>query len=694
VTKKGLLSLEGLQRENELRRAINSVVKQLVGQRSEGTPEDALAKSIVGSLKVSTDIAKPGAASSREVLNVSFQGKDVHDCNAVLSAIIAVYQEFLKDTYRNVNAETLDLIARARDVSQKEHAAKEAAYREFRRATPLLWKGKDANGTTVYQDRLFNIDGKQLALRMRQAEIKGSLSAIENALKEGRSYAELLDLVAGPPSTRDLFSPTQIAIAAPSADPPNQGRGIRETLEEQLVNLQLEERKLVNHGFGEAHPQVQAVRDRMENVRGLFSSSLAKEGNRPDQKAWIEGFVKLKVQLLNQEFSENERSEKSLAALFDVAQSDAKGATLHEIEDESQRAGIERSKLLYEGIVKRLQEIDSVKDYGGYDTQILAAPEGRLAQRKYLLVFPGAMLLGLLAGFAWGSLAELKDKSFRTAGEVRRLGLPVLGQIPFFRPTPRAALKGSTVDPTVCTYHRPASVEAEAYRGVRTVLYFARGAETLNGGGSGYIFNDGLHLARSADAQNVLQITSPSPGDGKSTLAANLAVSIAQSGKKVLLIDADFRRPKLHALFGLDNKMGLASLLASQTIPAAKAIQQTGIVGLSMLPSGVLPANPADLLTSPRLKEVLESLRREYDFVLIDTPPVLAVTDPCAVAPQVRGVLLTIRNSKNARPDADEARERLENLGANVLGVVVNCTRDLAGASSYGYGRYLSQPVG
>src|SRR5207245_190914 len=103
--------------------------------------------------------------------------------------------------------------------------------------------------------------------------------------------------------------------------------------------------------------------------------------------------------------------------------------------------------------------------------------------------------------------------------------------------------KGSTVDPMVCTFHRPDSAEAEAYRGVRTVLYFARGAETLNGAASDYIFNDGLHLARNSDAQNVLQITSPSPGAGKTTLAANLAVTIAQSGKSVLLVDADFRRP-------------------------------------------------------------------------------------------------------------------------------------------------------
>src|SRR5205807_8166306 len=148
-------------------------------------------------------------------------------------------------------------------------------------------------------------------------------------------YADLLDIVAYPPSSRDIPTPTQLALAPSTPESATAGRGFRETLEEQLVNLQLEERKLLNHGLLEAHPQVQAVRDRMASVRGLFSSAVKGE-HQPDQTNWIEGFVKLKIQLLKQEFADNERTEKSLATLFDAAQADARGATLHEIEDESQ----------------------------------------------------------------------------------------------------------------------------------------------------------------------------------------------------------------------------------------------------------------------------------------------------------------------------------------------------------------------
>jgi capsular exopolysaccharide synthesis family protein len=158
----------------------------------------------------------------------------------------------------------------------------------------------------------------------------------------------------------------------------------------------------------------------------------------------------------------------------------------------------------------------------------------------------------------------------------------------------------------------------------------------------------------------------------------------------VLLMDADFRRPRVHKYFGLSAKVGLASVIEGQ-VEAAEAIQQTAVVGLSVLPCGPRPSNPAELLTSPRFEEVLLGLKERYDFLLIDTPPLLAVSDPAVVAPRVDGVLMTIRVGRNSRPYAERAKEILAALGANVLGVVVNGVgRTRAdgyhdGAHGYGY---------
>jgi uncharacterized protein involved in exopolysaccharide biosynthesis len=151
VTDKGLLSVEGLQQVDPLRRSIRSASTYLFGEGPKGAPEHALTKSIVGSLKVSSEIAKPGATPSREVLNLSFQGKNPQDCSKVLSAVIASYQDFLGEACRSVNKETLQLVGRARDGAQKDLDSKEAAYREFRRQAPLAVEG--ASGPALQHQR-------------------------------------------------------------------------------------------------------------------------------------------------------------------------------------------------------------------------------------------------------------------------------------------------------------------------------------------------------------------------------------------------------------------------------------------------------------------------------------------------------------------------------------------------------------
>src|SRR5262249_45123621 len=155
----------------------------------------------------------------------------------------------------------------------------------------------------------------------------------------------------------------------------------------------------------------------------------------------------------------------------------------------------------------------------------------------------------------------------------RRLGMPLVGHVPFLQPhqdaVRRAAAGESVPDPLLVTFYRPKSVEAEAYRAVRTALYFSTQGE----------------------AHKIIQVTSPKKGDGKSLLIANLAISIAQSGKRVLLVDADCRRPRLHKIFNLTATSGLASVIVHpEELPAA--IQETAVPGLALLPCGPIPPNP------------------------------------------------------------------------------------------------------
>lgn len=247
----------------------------------------------------------------------------------------------------------------------------------------------------------------------------------------------------------------------------------------------------------------------------------------------------------------------------------------------------------------------------------------------------------------------------------RRLGLSIIGQVSRLVSPDKTQLQLPSLDPLLVTVHSPKTVDAEAFRGLRTSLYFSTR-------GKGH---------------QVLQITSPTGSDGKSTITANLAVAMAQSGKKVILLDADFRRPRVHKIFGLPAEgHGLASVIAGESTLEA-AVQPTLIPNLSALTCGTRPTNPAELLTSSIFQEVLEEIKKHYDLVLIDTPPLLAVSDPAVVAPRVDGVILVLRLGRFARPQAERAKDILTTLGAKMLGVVVNFVEDQKENSyRYGYG--------
>jgi len=211
------------------------------------------------------------------------------------------------------------------------------------------------------------------------------------------------------------------------------------------------------------------------------------------------------------------------------------------------------------------------------------------------------------------------------------------------------------------TVSDPRSPISEAYRTLRTNLDFA-----------------GLDRAL-----KTLVVTSAGVGEGKSTTLANLAVVSAQAGRRVILVDADLRRPTLHEIFGLDNRVGLTTAMMDEAALASPPFQATSVEGLSVLTSGPLPPNPAELMGSRRMEEVIAALARQADQVLFDTPPVVAVTDAAVLATRVDGVLLVISAGKTRREVARTAVQRLRQINARLVGTVL--TNVPLGAGFKGY---------
>lgn len=306
-------------------------------------------------------------------------------------------------------------------------------------------------------------------------------------------------------------------------------------------------------------------------------------------------------------------------------------------------------------------------------------PEHAVFPRRALNLALGVML-GLLSGLGYIWLRETMDTRIHTREDLQKLApLPMLGVIPHFTNQRwsvsgrrRAALTSGSAatDPSTAlvALAQPNGAVLEAYRSLRTNLSFA--------------LADG--------APKLVAVTSPTPGDGKSTTISNLAASLAQQKQRVLVVDGDMRRGVQHRILGGNRIPGLSELLTGRTT-AEEAIQKLSFEGvgrIDLISTGTIPPNPAELLSSPRLVDLLELLENTYDSILIDTPPIANVTDVTIIAPHVDGVVLVARGNKTEKGAVRFAMEQLLTVRAKVMGTILN-DFDTGRMSAYGtYGYY------
>ncbi len=265
-----------------------------------------------------------------------------------------------------------------------------------------------------------------------------------------------------------------------------------------------------------------------------------------------------------------------------------------------------------------------------------------------------AAVLGLLLGLGLAVLRELLDTSVKNAEDVAQVtDTPVLAGILFDSNAPKHPLL-TELDP-----HAP---RVEAFRILRTNLQF-------------------IDVDRD---KKVFVVSSSVPGEGKTTTASNIALALRDAGERTLLIDADLRRPQLAKLFGLEGSAGLTSVLLGR-IELSNAVQQHRASGLEVLTSGSLPPNPAELLQSHVMHQLLEKARSDYDVIVIDAPPLLPVTDAALIASRADGALLVVRQGSTTRDQLAHSLDRLAAVGARPLGIALNMV-PARGGRAYGYG--------
>jgi capsular exopolysaccharide synthesis family protein len=321
---------------------------------------------------------------------------------------------------------------------------------------------------------------------------------------------------------------------------------------------------------------------------------------------------------------------------------------------------VKRMQMTHTALIEQISHYQSRQQNEALtETTMYPFPPRSPASPQLVIVILGSTFIGLFFGLGTIYIIDTLDDRFRSPEELTiQLGVPVLAMVRQMEET------GGTGADSLQTFHNPNGVESEAFRTLRTAVAFS-------------------------DTSMRIMATSSEPGDGKTTVMANLAVAYAQSGKRTLLIDADMRRPGMSTLFELRGPQGLSHILKDDAeISASIEKNMTrGLVNhLDFIPSGTRPLNPTELLSGDRFPELLAWAETIYDQILIDAPPILAVTDPAIVGRVVDGVILVIRPETNKRNMVIRATEQLKAVDLNLLGVVVNRASAEFGGDEYGNG--------
>lgn len=412
-----------------------------------------------------------------------------------------------------------------------------------------------------------------------------------------------------------------------------------QSLRKQLVDSEVQLKQHLE-GYGENHPEVKQLKSAVGELQSKLDNSLrgVKKGIESEYKVAQAKFQEI---------------DKAYVAAKDLDRQSTSDE-LRPLERADRDAQEQRDLLA----VLRAKEMQKRFEYEAPRTPVEIIEVAELPTRP---VSPNMMLnillslfLGIGAGVGLAYFIEYLDTSVKTVDDVERfLGLPVLGVIP------------QKVRPL--SEQGPDSPHAEAYRVLRTNMQFA---------------NKGLH-------GGAFSVVSGGVGEGKSTTLFNLAYVCAQLGDKVLVVDSDLRRPVQHTYLGMSNRFGLTNVLMRDA-PIEETIKASSIPNLHFLPSGKLPRSSLGLLDSQRMRELVKNLKARYDYVFFDSPPIVGVSDASILASEVDGVLLVVQYRKYPRSISLRAKRMLENVGTNIVGVVLNNINILRDDYYYYYHSYYS----
>ena len=605
------------------------------------------------------------------VVSISVTTDEAELSGQILECLLAGYKEHTSMRLKSSTGEVLGVLAKYRDNYEAKKEAVEKELAMLRNHSDLRWvEGKPVDPAST---KLISIEKTLQELESKKKSIESLLEQIAVARENNRPLDELVQLITS--STENQSKLEEIGLMSDQADL-REMRSDLANFEYTVVTPVRVELANVKAAHGDLHPLVISNSRKLAGLESELASKRAEIEKREGRTIPGEAnSAQRDVQAIETTY------RTFVSALGDQLQKLDREMLKHMEEVESLRAAMQKNAFLIGNFTVKLAELEAIGETSSEVTESLSRLNlsidysqktvtpievsnlGTFVGPRIELYLGIGGLLGcaLFGGIAY--LLELADRSYRSPDEIASdLGMPIIGHLPLSSMSRNKRIDDK-VDNSIVTLHKSRSSLSEAFRGIRTAVFFASQQGSVK----------------------VIQVTSPVPGDGKSTIAANLAVSISQSGRRVCLVDCDFRRPRVAKIFGLREDVGLVQVIGEKST-LDDAIQQTSIENMWSLTCGRRPGNPAELLASHQFESIIAELREKFDYVIVDTPPILVVSDPAAVASQVDGVVLTIRLRRNLKPIAIRASQMLHSMNANMLGVVVNGIG--VGGNGYGYGGY------
>jgi len=593
-------------------------VRERVGPADDGADPADPPDPAIGYLEAGLTIQP---VRSSHLVKVSFTDRDAGLARDVANAIAAAYQEFSLRSRYSATAQASDFLTKQVAQVQAELGAKERELQQASADKAILALRDDT--TDITSQALADLSAQYVAAKGRLALAEARLAAILGASPDALPEV--------------LASPLILALKSKYADV-------------ERARSQLAER------FRDDWPALRQVDEELRQARArleLETESIARQVR----------------EVATTDHTRARGEVFSLGRGVEEQKLEVQRVNRDAIEVASLKSEIETRRRFLDDLVNRQSETevsDRLRDTQASNVHVVdpaETPRVPVSPRKRFNLLVG-VLLGLLAGVGAAFLADHIDNTVKGEHDLERTAdLPVFGHVPLFEPL-RAVSAGSgskigSQHPIgLASWLDPRSGFSEAFRNLRTSLL----------------------LASPDRPPRVIVVTSCEPGDGKSTVSVNLAIVLTQLGRRVLLVDADLRRPRLHRIFGVGNNAGLSSLMTGNAT-FEDVVQDCEMPGLALIPSGPLPPNPSELLQSASLQAMLDRSRDrgEWDHVILDSPPAVQVADSLILGARADATILVVRAAKTARESLVAGVARLRQAHVNVSGAVLNAVREKDG---------------